>query len=264
MPPRLFPEERHQQILTFLEQKGRVSVQELSDAFGLTPATIRADLETLAAQGRLQRTHGGAIPSGRAAETDLSFDVRRRMNVAEKERIGEAAAAMVSDGEAIILDASTTSLAIARHLHARRELTVVTNSLSVANDLTVAFGVTVLMPGGFLRRDSLSLVSSPNPETPGLDAFFKGYHLQKAFVGAKGFSLEKGLTDANSLEVNAKRALIGLADQLIAVVDGSKWGQVSFAAFAEIEQLSMVITGASAPAEQVGWLRERGIKVIVA
>lgn len=262
---RLFPEERHQKILSFLEKRGRVSVGELSEAFGLSQATIRADLEILSAQGLLLRTHGGAIAAGRG-ETELSHDARRRLHPAEKERIGAAAADLVSDGEAILLDASTTSLAMAARLKSRRDLTVITNSLAVANELLDAYSVTVLMPGGFLRRDTLSLVG-PQPANPSAgryDEFLKEFNLQKAFVGAQGFSFEKGLTDVNSLEVNAKRELVRLAHRLIAVVDGSKWGQVSFVSFASVEQVHTIITDPSAPAEMVSVLRERGVEVIVA
>jgi len=241
-----------------------VSVVELSEAFGLSQATIRADLETLSSQGLLLRTHGGAIAAGRS-ELELSFDVRRRLHVEAKERIGAAAAALVHDGEAILLDASTTSLAIATRLKTRRELTVITNSLAVANELVDAHSVTVLMPGGFLRRDTLSLVG-PQPADPSAgryDAILKDFNVQTAFVGAKGLSFEKGLTDVNSLEVATKRELVRLAHRLIAVVDGSKWGQVSFVSFASLDQVHMVITDSSAPADMVAVLRERNIDVIV-
>lgn len=254
---RLFPEERHQQILSFLEKKGRVSVTELSEVFGISQATIRSDLETLAGQGLLMRTHGGAIASSRS-DLELSFDVRRRLHVEEKERIGAAAADMVHDGEAIVLDASTTSLAIAAHLKNRRELTVVTNSLYVANELLDAPGVNVLLPGGFLRRDSISLV--------GIDAheeILKDYNLQKAFFSAKGLSLENGLTDVNQLEVGAKRAFLRRARHIIAVMDGSKWAQVSFISFASLDQIHTVITDSSAPSAMISKLRERGVEVVV-
>ena len=253
----MFPEERQQQILSFLEKKGRVSVNELSQAFGLSQATIRSDLEALAEQGLLMRTHGGAIAASRS-ELELSFDVRRRLHTEEKDRMGAAAAELIADGEAIVLDASSTSLAVAAHLHNRRDLTVVTNSLAVSNELLDAYGVNVLLLGGFLRRNSLSLTGG-EPHTDILNA----YNIQKAFFGAKGLSLEKGLTDVNQQEVAVKRELLRRSQQVIGLVDSSKWEQVSFVPFASFEQLHTLITDSSAPARMVAALRERGVQVLV-
>lgn len=257
MPQRLFPEERQKKILQFLDQRGRVSVNELSDGFGLSQATIRADLEALAEQGLLLRTHGGAISATRS-ELEQSFDVRRRLRVEQKERIGAAAAELVGDGEAIVLDASTTSLAIAARLKNRRELTIITPSLAIANELMDAYGVNVLMPGGFLRRDSYALVGIERAHT-----VLEEYNLQKGFFGAKGFSIDKGLTDVNQLEVATKRELARHTQQVIAVLDGSKWGQVSFVSFAATEQIQTIVTDDSAPAHMIAALRERGITVLV-
>lgn len=259
MPTRLFPQERQQRILAFLQERGRVSVSELSQAFNISPVTIRADLEQLSEQGLLTRTHGGAIATRDSSGKDLelSFDIRRRMQVTEKERIGAAAAALVNDGEAILLDASTTSLAVARQLKSRRDLTIITNSIAVANELMDADSLSVLIPGGFLRRDTASLVGMERLE------FLSDYNIQKGFFGAKGLALEKGLTDVNQLEVEAKREFIRLTHQVIAVVDGSKWGQVSFVSFAALDQLHTVISDPSAPPEMVAALRDRGIQVII-
>ncbi|MDH4138831.1 MAG: DeoR/GlpR family DNA-binding transcription regulator, partial [Anaerolineae bacterium] len=122
MNTKLFPAERQEQIMALLEQEGRVSVADLSKRFDLSQATIRTDLDALAAQGLLVRTHGGAIAADRT-DLELSFDVRRRLYSTQKQRIGNAAAALVEDGEAIALDASTTALAVATQIKGRHELT---------------------------------------------------------------------------------------------------------------------------------------------
>lgn len=243
--------------MALLERKGRVSVADLGERFGLSQATIRSDLDALAAQGLLVRTHGGAIASDRT-ELELSFDVRRRLHSTQKMRIGAAAAAMVEDGEAIVLDASTTALALANQIKGRRELTVITNGLFIAMALLDSPGVTVLMPGGFLRRDSVSLVG-----TEGND-FIKQFNLQKGFFGAKGLTPEEGLTDVNNAEVAIKRDLVRHARRVIAVVDGSKWGRVGFVSFASIDQVDCVITDEGAPPDMVAALREAGVEVIIA
>jgi DeoR/GlpR family transcriptional regulator of sugar metabolism len=165
---------------------------------------------------------------------------------------------MVEDGEAIALDASTTALALAGQIKSRRELTVITNGLVVAMALLEAPGVTVLMPGGFLRRDSASLTGSEGGE------FVKQFNFQKGFFGAKGLTLEEGLTDVNSDEVVVKREWVGHTRRVIAIVDSSKWGRVGFASFASIDQVDCIITDEDAPPDLVAALREAGVEVIIA
>jgi DeoR/GlpR family transcriptional regulator of sugar metabolism len=254
---KLFLQERREQIVTLLEREGRVSVAALSERFGLSQATIRSDLDALATQGLLVRTHGGAIGSDRS-DLELSFEVRRRLYSSQKQRIGDAAAAMVEDGEAIALDASTTALALADQIKGRRELTVITNSLVIAMALLEAPGVTVLMPGGFMRRDSASLTGLLGSE------FLKQFNFQKGFFGAKGLTLEDGLTDVNSDEVVVKRDWVAYARRVIAIVDSSKWGRVGFASFASIDQIDCVISDEGAPPDMVAALRKAGVEVIIA
>jgi DeoR/GlpR family transcriptional regulator of sugar metabolism len=240
-----------------LEQQERLSVADLSERFGVSKVTIRADLDTLASLGLLVRTHGGAIAPGRT-DLELSFDVRRRLHSEEKRRIGLAAAAMVEDGDSIALDASTTALAVANHIKDRRELTVITNGIFVALALVEAPGVTVLMPGGFLRRDSCSLVGG------GSHDLIERFNFQKGFFGVRGLTLEEGLTEVNSAEVAVKREMVAHAKQVIGIMDSSKLGQVGFATFAAIDQVDCVITDQGAPPDMVAALREAGIDVITA
>jgi DeoR/GlpR family transcriptional regulator of sugar metabolism len=254
---RLFLQERREQILALLEQEGRVFVASLSERFNLSQATIRTDLEALAGQGLLLRTHGGAIAADRT-DLELSFDVRRRLHSVQKKRIGAVAAALVEDGDAVALDASTTALAVANHIKDRHELTVITNSLFVALAFLDTPGTTVLMPGGFLRRDSVSLVGSEGHD------FIKQFNFQKGFFGAKGLTLEEGLTDVNNAEVAVKRAWVAHAKQVIAIVDSSKWGRVGFASFASIDQVDCIITDEGAPPHMVAALREAGVDVVIA
>lgn len=253
----LFQQERWEQIVALVGEVGRVSVVELGEQFGVTQATIRADLDALAAQHLLIRTHGGAIALDEG-RFELSFDFRRRLHTAQKNRIGAAAAAMIEDGEAIILDASTTALAVAAQLKDRRELTVLTNGILIALALIESPGVTVVMPGGFLRRDSASMVGDE-----GYD-FIERFNFQRGFFGAKGFTIEEGLTDVNSAEVVIKKNLVARARQAIAVVDSSKWGRVGFASFASTDQIDCVITDEGAPADMVSALQDVGVRVVIA
>jgi DeoR/GlpR family transcriptional regulator of sugar metabolism len=234
-----------------------VSVAELSKQFDVSQTTIRADLDALAAERLLIRTHGGALALDEE-RLELSFDFRRRLHAAQKGRIGAVAAAMIEDGEAIILDASTTALAVAIQIKDRRELTVLTNGILITMALIDSPNVTVVMPGGFLRRDSISMVGDEGHD------FIKRFNFQRGFFGAKGLTLEEGLTDVNSAEVAVKRDMVARTSQVIAVVDSSKWGRVGFASFASIDQVDCVITDEGAPPDMVTALREAGVDVVIA
>lgn len=249
-------QERLDSVLQQLQETGYVSVAELSETFGVSAVTVRSDLDLLESQGRLLRTHGGAVPI-HFGEGALSFSVRQREQVQAKAAIGRAAAALVHDGEAIVLDASTTAWHIARALLSRRDLTVVTTGLYVALELLRAPAITVMMPGGRVWREAASIVGLT--DTRVLDAG----NLQQGFFGGRGLTLVEGLTDANAEEVELKRQLVASVREVNAVVDGSKLGRVAFATCALVEQIKRVITDKSAPAEIVAGLRERGVQVIV-
>lgn len=252
----LYPEERRQEILLRALENGRVSVSELSQAFGVSEVTIRADLQALAEQNLVVRTHGGAIPAGRTSP-ELSLTFRRQQHVREKSRIGEAGADLVANGDAIFLDTSSTARAIARNLKHRRDLTIITNSLAVVQEMLDAPGVTVVMPGGTLRRETASLIG-----TNGLE-MLERFNLQKGFFGAHGISHPEGLTDVSMSEAEVKRAVVELCREVIAVLDATKWGRAGVASFAKPEDVDLIITGAEAPAELVDQVREMGIEVIV-
>lgn len=252
---RLFLQERLDQILAVLGAQGRVSVAELGEQFGVSAVTIRNDLATLEQEGRLLRTHGGAVLKPVLSTEPLAFALRKDLHQDEKERIGRAAAALVRDGESIALDASTTAWHIAHHLKDRQELTVVTNGLFVALEFLNSPGVTVVMPGGSLRTASASLVGDQGA------GILDRYHMQKGFFGAGGFTLEEGLTDTNQYEVELKQRMVERSKEVIAVVDSSKWGQVTFAALASVDQLDRVITDGGAPPDMVAALQDRAIEV---
>lgn len=252
----LYLEERRQQILKLVDGSGRVSVTELAHRFGVSEVTIRSDLRSLAEHNLVVRTHGGAVPASRAVG-ELSLAIRSQQRVPEKERIGSAAAEMVSDGDAIILDSSSTTLAIARRLKRRRDLTVVTNSLAIAFEMHDAPGITVVMPGGTLRRDMSSLVGGN-----GLERFDR-FNLQKGFFGAHGLTVPEGLTDVSAEEAEVKRPLVAKCREVIAVLDATKWGRVGLASFADLSALRCVITDTEAPADMVKQVRALGIRVVL-
>jgi DeoR/GlpR family transcriptional regulator of sugar metabolism len=255
MTGKLYLQERLDQIAALIQEQGRASVADLCDRFGVSAVTIRSDLSVLQQQGLIVRTHGGAVARPNR-DTDLpAFTLRKEMHLAEKQRIGQATAELVRDGDSIALDASTTAWQVARRLRDRRELTVITNGLFIALEFLDSPGVTVVMPGGTLRVASASLVGDQGARI--LDR----YHVQKGFFGAGGFTLEEGLTDTDQYEVELKRHMAARSKKVIAIVDSSKWGQVTFAPLIATDHLHHIITGSAAPADMVAALRQRGIEV---
>jgi len=252
-----FADERQLEIARYVEEHGRARVAELADHFGVSAVTIRKDLDSLAGTGRVIRTHGGAI-AARVRRQDLTHDVRDQMQREEKASIGALAAAQVSPGESILIDASTTGLYVARelmHRGAGQSLTIVTNSIRMASELAVRPDIIVLLMGGRVRGRSMSLVGQLG------DAVLGRVNIQKAFVGAAGFTFEEGLTETTEEEAQIKRAMVAAAREVYAIVDHSKWGRVASATYCRPEDLTGVITDAGAPEEMVMALERKGIKV---
>jgi DeoR family transcriptional regulator of aga operon/DeoR family fructose operon transcriptional repressor len=253
----VFARERQDHIVRIVEELGRARVSDLAARFGVSAVTIRKDLIGLEAERRLVRTHGGALAVDRN-RSELSFDIRERLQSDEKQRIGAAGAALVREGESLVMDASTTALSVARHLKARgawSQLTVITNGLRVASELAGHPGITVLMLGGRVRWEALSVVGQLG------DGLFSRINVQKAFLGAAGFSLESGLADATEEEAQIKRAMVDAAREVIAIVDHTKWERAAFATFCPIGKISTVLTDTEAPDAMVQALLGRGIDV---
>jgi DeoR/GlpR family transcriptional regulator of sugar metabolism len=252
--PILFTHERRQQIAQILGEQQRVTVPELSQLFSVSEVTIRKDLAWLEAHKLAVRTHGGAILAT-PTSAEMGFDVRERLQQGEKERIGAAATSYIQNGETIYIDASTTALAMTTFLKEKRELTVVTNGLRAGIELITNTSASVLIPGGMLRQESLSLVGTWGKSV------LQQIHISKAFVGARGFTLREGLTDVNGEEIELKRSVIEIAKEVIAVIDHSKWNQVAFATFCPPERLKLIITDTKAPAHLIEQARSKGIEV---
>ena len=250
----LYPAERQQHILAHLNRNGRASVAELSQMLSVSEVTIRADLQALAAGDLIVRTHGGAVLAARAPE--LSLTLRRQQQVDAKERIGVAAAEFVANGDAVFLDASSTALALAHALRQHRDLTILTHSLVVAQSMLDASGVTVVMTGGTLQRETVSLMG-----TDGL-AILRKYNLKTGFFGAHGLSFPEGLTDVSAGEAEVKRQVVALCRQVVALIDATKWGRVGPASFAHPGELHVIITDKQAPTCLVEQARSMGTLVM--
>ena len=248
--------ERLERIEEYLQTQPRVTVAHLARILRVSPVTIRGDLTELERRGRLVRVHGGALAANKA-EHELNFEYRSRLQLAAKQRIGKQAAQLVRDGDSIFLDASTTALELAKAVRERRELTVITNSLRSAQELAFSPNLTVIMPGGIVRREAFSLVGMWSPD------LLKQFNIARAFMGAKGFTLAEGLTDVHPDEVALKRAIVGIAREVIALIDHTKWDHVALGSFCSVEKLSIIITDRAAPRKLVEAARARGIQVVL-
>jgi DeoR family transcriptional regulator, aga operon transcriptional repressor len=243
-------------VLLLLERRDYVPVAELSEAFAVSEVTVRSDLTVLAKQGLVARIRGGvrAIQQG---QSEVGFDLRLRLEVEAKRAVARAAAAMVNEGEAVAIDASTTGYYLALELRAKRELVVVTNGLLVATALADAPGITVLVTGGVLRLSAMSLVGDLGTDV------LRTTRINKGFLGARGLSLERGLMDLNPDEVRIKQEMADACEQVFGIFDGTKWHRSALLAFVATEDLAGIVTDSSAPAGEVDAWRAAGVDVAV-
>ena len=251
----LSQQERMQEVLRMLETRDAVHVTELSKAFAVSEVTVRSDLSQLARQGLVARVRGGVRALERG-QSELGFDFRLRLEVERKQAIAGAAAAMVGEGEAVALDSSTTAYYLALELRTKKELVVVTNGLLIASALADAPGISVLVTGGMLRLQAMSLVGDLGAEA------LRTTRISKGFLGARGLSLDAGLMDLNPEEVRIKREMASVCERVICLADGTKWHRTALLPFVATDQVHAIVTDTSAPAEQVAAWEERGVEIV--
>lgn len=247
-------EERRRKILEIINEEGRGLVKELAKRLATSQVTIRKDLEMLHSEGLLQRSHGGALPVRTGTLLDLSLQEKEKQHRREKQRIGEAAAALVTEGDCVILDSGTTTTAIARALRNRGRLTVITNAVNIAAELA-GTSVEVILTGGILRENSFSLVGPLAEET--LDRLSADVF----FLAVDGIDVHYGPTTPNLLEAKVNREMIKIARRTVLVADSSKFGRRSLSQIAPLSAIHEVITDSKIPKEDLRDLAEAGIKV---
>jgi DeoR family transcriptional regulator of aga operon len=249
-------EERRQHILSLIQQHGRVLVDELSSSLDLSKITIRKDLDYLQSKDLLMRTHGGALPVQAGALSDPPIKEKEDYRRDEKIRIARAAAAMVSEGQCIILDSGTTTIEIARALSSFHHLTIITNALNIAAELAQS-NFEIVLIGGTLRKNSLSVVGPLGEDV------LKEMHADIAFLGVDGFDVEVGLTTPNVLEARVNRAMVKASEKVVAVCDSSKFNRRSLSLIVPASAIDHVITDRDLPADKVKAVRDAGIEITV-
>jgi len=249
--------ERYEKIVEWVDTQGSMRVTELSERCGVTEETIRRDLDKLEQAGRLRRSHGGAVSVKYKEElqSEIPYPERAVAHAEEKRRIASEAVKMVESGDRIALDASTTAWYMAAGLP-NIPLTVLTNSIKVAAELSNKEQIRVIATGGQLASKSLSFVG------PLAERSLDAYHVDKVFLSCKGVHLTKGISESNELQALVKQKMIQIADEVILLADSSKFNIQAFTRVAEMSSVAKVITDQGVDEEQVNALIEQNITCI--
>ena len=209
--------ERRQRILDLLRDQPGIKVTDLAQRLDVSEGTIRNDLNALEREGVLRRVRGGAVLRQNHRFVSPSFAARAQLNADAKEWIARRAADMVKDGDSILMDASTTVFAMVPHLEGIRNLTVVTNGIEIALALA-RYGHSVILIGGMVHADGASVIGHLGGK------ILRDLHIKTAFTSCSGFSVDVGLTEIDIQEEQVKRQMITSAEQVIALIDSSKFG----------------------------------------
>lgn len=247
--------ERRNEILMKLQAERRVVVSELSQLYDVSEETIRRDLEKLVNEGVAIKSYGGAVINENA-NLEVPFNIRKNYNVIGKQKIAEQIAAMVKDGESLMLDASSTAVYIAKALKEKKNLTAITNSIEIIVELMDMPEWKVLSTGGLSREGSFALVG---PQT---DKMLKSYHVDKAVISCKGFDLESGITDSDELHANNKITMLGAAGKKILAVDKSKFDKTAFTAIGALDDITTVVTDEEPDRRWLQAFEEAGIECV--
>lgn len=245
---------RLEQLRGILGQDRVVRVEELTEQLGVSSATIRRDLGELEKLGEVQRVYGGAVSTGGRLDEPL-FDDKTSVAAAEKRRIAEAAAKYIKPNDTIYLDGGSTVLELARLLKDRSNLTIVTNSLRAAVELA-GRGPRLILVGGELRRLAQTTVG------PLTRFMIQELHVDTAFMGTIGLSLEEGLTTTDPMEAYTKELVMEHAREVILLADSSKAHKISFTRAGRLEKVRTIITDQQFDRKLSKDLRKRGVEVV--
>ena len=250
--------DRRESILKLLSAHGKVYVHELSKKFKVSEVTIRNDLEQLEKKNRLIRARGGAIKMEGQVSLDFNLSDKHKLHMEQKARIGRKAAGLVAESETIILDSGTTTAEIAKNLGGFENLTVVTNAINIVNILAQHSAINIIVPGGYLRQNSLSLVG------PFAAKNFSSLYVDKVFIGVDGFDPRAGAFTPNIEEAHLKEIMLDIAKEVILVADSSKVDRKSLSFICPVSNIDTFITDNGLSEENRKILMESGINVIVA
>ncbi|WP_407928535.1 DeoR/GlpR family DNA-binding transcription regulator [Clostridium guangxiense] len=251
----MFAEERQKQISSMLNKNGSIKVNELSEYFKVSEATIRRDLQEMENRKILKRTHGGAVKID-ITNFEPSFIDKKDEKLGEKLAIAKYAASIIKDGDTIILDSGTTTLEVAKNILAKN-LTVITNSIDIAEQLSNNKDMELIITGGSLRFNTRAMVGRT------CEDIFKYFRVDKAFIGANGISAIEGITTPNFIEAQTKKAMMNSANKVFIVADSSKFENVCLSVICEIKDVTSIITSGDIADEVISDFQSRGVDIIV-
>lgn len=249
--------DRRNRIQQLISEKQEISILEISQKFNISVATARRDLDALASRGKVLRIHGGAQQM-RKAPPEMPILNRGNEQVNEKRSIAQSAVALIQDGETVFLGSGTTVMEVARQLTERRNLTIITNSLLVANVLANRQDIYLIILGGTFRHSENSMYGHL------VELALKEVNADKVIFGIRAISLENGLTNDFMPEVPTDRQILRVGREVIIVADHTKFNRVSTALVCPLSWAHKIVTDDQTPAEVVKALRSEGIDVIVA
>lgn len=244
-------------IIEILENDGVVNVNELSSRFGVTPMTIRRDLDVIESREKIQRIHGGALYTvNQEKENEIPSLNRMSLFKEEKIKIARKACEFIKQEETIFLGSGTTTFFLAKELDSQQNITVVTNSVLILNELATNSQIDVLMVGGFLRRAEYSLIGNFATD------MISNLHVDKVFIGMRGIHPKFGLTSNHPEEIMTDKMILGMTSEVYVLADQSKIGQVAASCTDHIKTSHTIITSDKAAQEIVDAIKRQGVNVI--
>lgn len=247
--------ERRNEIAAKLASNGKVIVSELAREFSVTEETIRRDLDRLEKDGVATKTYGGAVSSS-TSSIDIPYRVRLGVNVDKKKAIAEKVAALISDGQRVMLDASSTAIYVTRAIKNKKNITVITNSVEILLELAEKSDWTVFCTGGVLKEGALSLTGSS------AERMIRGYHVDIAVCSCKGIDMKFGITDSNEKDAQIKQAVFASAERRVLALDIDKFDRKSFVKVCDAFDVDTVVTDQKPSDTWVEYLGANGVEIV--
>jgi len=253
-----FTVSRRKKILERIQETGEVLVTELSKEFEVSEVTIRNDLAYLENKNLLIRARGGAIHSESHVGIDQRVTDKNKIHTIEKSSIGKKAASLIKDGETIIIDSGSTTAEIVKHLGSIKQLNVITNALNIANMLMAYSNINVIIPGGYLRQNSMSLVG------PLAEKNLRSFFVDKVFLSTDGFDTRQGIFTPNIDEAHLNGIMIDISREVILVTDSSKFKRKSLALICGLDKIKTIVTDKGIPDDDRKRLEDAGVEILLA
>jgi len=247
--------ERKFKIAEVVGKNGGVKTSDLSNMFSVSEMTILRDLEMLEQQGILKRVYGGAVNLNNPVK-ELSIILRKQINIKEKNTIAQNAAKLISNGESIFLDGSTTAFALSKKLASKTGLTIITNGLEILNELKNNSNINLFCPGGELQLNTMSFIGSS------AETYLRELYADKAFISASGLSLQSGITVENAVQAAIKKIMLKNALSRIVLVDSSKFDVVRLAGVCALEDINIIVTDSKPDYKFLEMFEKNNIEVI--